>query len=202
MTNYGRQINIVWKDIGIELKVTPLIGAPSKPETRDGKITRDGLIQLDIKQTVDNVVGRTNIETIGLMPIIGSRRAESTVQVVDGEVIALAGLQEAKPENSMRSTPVLSKLPLLKKLFTKRTLKSTKRDLVFFIRPTIIHENDRVILEEEVQKLEVSDDLKKIIETRDLISDDEKRKFRENSIKENRRLGNGPDQPSDLPSSN
>ncbi len=73
---------------------------------------------------------------------------------------------------------------------------------MFFIRPTIIHENDRVILEEEVQKLEVSDDLKKIIETRDLISDDEKRKFRENSIKENRRLGNGPDQPSDLPSSN
>jgi general secretion pathway protein D len=72
---------VQYRDIGIELTVTPLIGA-------------DGSIQMQIEQIVDNLGGTVLIDG-NEQPIITTRRASSFLTVSDGEIIVLAGFQEA-----------------------------------------------------------------------------------------------------------
>lgn len=65
-TNYPQTKNTVeWKDIGIILEVKPLIG-------------ENGVVQMEIKQTVESVV-RTQLINDVSQPIIGKREAESFV---------------------------------------------------------------------------------------------------------------------------
>lgn len=115
---------IQFKDIKLELKVTPLIGS-------------DGVVQLEIDQQVQSVVGREEIGDRS-QPIIGSRQATSYVSVRDGEMIVLGGLQSLDITESGARMAILGKIPLLGELFTSDSEDFTKTELLIFIRPTII----------------------------------------------------------------
>ncbi|MDP0501635.1 MAG: secretin N-terminal domain-containing protein [Verrucomicrobiota bacterium JB022] len=115
---------IQFKDINLELNVTPLIGD-------------DGVIQLEIEQTVDNVIGEVNIGEQN-QPIIGTRRANSFVSVENGGMVVLGGLQRNDTAETESSNPILGKIPLLNKLFNRTTKSNTRTELLIFIRPTIL----------------------------------------------------------------
>jgi len=158
-TGINYRSNIQYRDIGIQLKVKPLIGS-------------NGVIQMEIEQTVENVVGRIDVDTQNQnQPIIGKRSANSHVAVKDREVVVLAGLQESKPSETIRRTPILSSLPILQKLFTRRTVEDTKRDLIFFIRPEIVAGSASI--EDTIDRLNINDELKKAIRSGDLIPDED-----------------------------
>jgi len=107
--------------IGIELKVKPLIGS-------------DGSVQLEIEQTVDDVLGEITIDG-NPQPRIGNRQTMSFVSVRSGEIIVLGGLQRtSKSKNTNRLGPI----PILGDLFGSRTREDTRTDLVFFLRPTVL----------------------------------------------------------------
>lgn len=116
--------SVEFRDIGIKLTVTPLIGA-------------DGSVQMKIEQTVDNVTGTTKIDGND-QPIIGRREATSTITVSSGEVIVLGGLQENRRNDSNAYFPLLGKLPLLKKVFGGETTSYARTELIIFIRPTVL----------------------------------------------------------------
>jgi general secretion pathway protein D len=116
--------NIEFRDIGIQLTVTPLIGA-------------DGSVQMTIEQTVDNVAGNTEIDG-NEQPIIGRREATSTITVNSGEVIILGGLQENRRNESNSYFPVLGKLPVVKKVFGGDSTDYTRTELIIFVRPTML----------------------------------------------------------------
>ncbi|MFP6900577.1 MAG: secretin N-terminal domain-containing protein [Opitutales bacterium] len=161
-TNY--RSNIQYRDIGIQLKVKPLIGS-------------NGVIQMEIQQTVENVVGRIDVDQQNQnQPIIGKRSATSYVAVRDREVVVLAGLQESKPSKTIRRTPILGSIPILQHFFTRTIIEDTKRDLIFFIRPEIVGGSST--LEDTIQRLNINDDLKDAIRSGDIIpseaSQDEK----------------------------
>ena len=120
--------NIEFRDIGIQLTVTPLIGA-------------DGSVQMSIEQTVDNVAGSTNIDGND-QPIIGRREATSTITVNSGEVIILGGLQENRRNESNSYFPVLGKLPVVKKVFGGDSTDYTRTELIIFVRPTVLSKPD------------------------------------------------------------
>jgi len=116
-------------DIGIELTVKPLIA-----ET--------GVIQMEILQTVDNVVsiitGSDNPDLNG-QPIIGTREAESFVSVRDQEIIVLGGLQERQRSLTKNKLAILGSLPVLGEwLFTRREVEITTRELLIFIKPNVM----------------------------------------------------------------
>lgn len=113
--------NVTFKDIGIELNVKPLIGV-------------DGSVQLEIKQEVNDILG--NI-TIGgnEQPRIGRRSTESFVSVRSGEIIVLGGLQR---NSQSRNTSRLGPIPIIGDLLGSRSRQSTRTDLVFFLRPTVL----------------------------------------------------------------
>lgn len=118
-TGYRSTVNS--KDIGIELKVKPLIG-------------RDGSVQLEIEQEVNDVLGEVIIDG-NPQPRIGRRSTNSFVSVHSGDIIVLGGLQRS---TDSKSTSRLGPIPFLGDLFGKRSRSNTRTDLVFFLRPTVL----------------------------------------------------------------
>ena len=84
---------VEYRDIGIQLEVTPLIGS-------------DGSIQIEIEQSADQIAGSVEVND-NAQPIIGKREANSTITVQDGEIAVLAGLQQNKVDNSGSYFPLL-----------------------------------------------------------------------------------------------
>ena len=115
---------VEWKDIGIVLEVTPRIGD-------------NGMVQMEIKQTVETVVGSVIISD-NSQPIIGKRQAESYVSSRTGETIILGGLQQINDKNYDGKVWALSDIPLLGSLFDPSRVNKERTELIIFIRPTII----------------------------------------------------------------
>jgi general secretion pathway protein D len=150
------QTQVEYRDVGIKLTATPLIGA-------------DGSVQLQIEQTIDTVqtVDDTTSGDVNTKPIIGKREANSTITVNDGDVIILGGLQENKKDVSNTYFPLIGRLPLLKKVLSGETVNYTRTELIIFIRPTILktpHEANRMS-QEAIGRLKESEAVQEYLET-------------------------------------
>ena len=118
--------NVQFRDIGIELKVKPLIGA-------------NGIIQMEIDQKVESVVSTVTIDGND-QPIIGVRQATSFVSVADGGLIILGGLQELNESEARSRLSFFGSLPIIGGLFRAKTNEESRRELLMFIEPHIITE--------------------------------------------------------------
>jgi len=116
--------SVTYKDIGITLKVTPLIGD-------------DGHIQLTIDQIVDDNQGSVTIDG-NSQPIIGHREANSFVNVSDGQMVALGGLQNSQRTYDRQKLGFLFEIPIISNLLGARSLEHDRTELFFFIRPHIM----------------------------------------------------------------
>jgi len=159
-TGISSRSTVDFRDIGIELTVTPLIG-------------NNGIIQMEIDQQVDNVVrvitGTGNPDLDG-QPIIGTRQATSFLAVGDRDVIVLGGLKERSENYVKRRLAVLGYIPFLgDALFTRRTLEQQDRELVIFIKPFLI-ESPLAAREDAMQQLDRSlnqNDVRHFLDTGD-----------------------------------
>jgi len=124
-TGYSTSSTVTYKDIGISVKVTPLIGD-------------DGSIQLEIDQKVDDKVGSVTIDS-NTQPIIGHREATSFINVKDGQIIVLSGLQQTKHSTSRDKLGFLYEIPLISHLLGGRTHEEDRTELLLFVRPHIIN---------------------------------------------------------------
>jgi general secretion pathway protein D len=115
---------VTYKDIGIDVKVTPLIGD-------------DGSIQLEIDQKVDDVVGNVTVDN-NQQPIIGHRQATSFINVNDGQMIVLGGLQQTKHSTNRNKLGLLYEIPIISQLLGGRTHEENRTELLLFVRPHII----------------------------------------------------------------
>jgi general secretion pathway protein D len=122
--NNNSRSSVEYRDIGIQLKVTPLIGA-------------DGTVQMVIEQTIENVVRDIQIDG-NAQPVIGKREATSTVSVQDGQIIILGGLQQNSIANSESYFPIIGKLPVLRNIFGGHSNKYDKTEIIIFIRPKVL----------------------------------------------------------------
>ncbi len=117
----GFSSNVTYKDIGIDLKVKPLIGT-------------DGSVQLEITQEVSDILGNVNIGGND-QPTVGRRSTESFVSAKSGDIIVLGGMQRT---SKSRSTSRLGPIPIIGDLFGTRSRKETRTDLIFFLRPIVL----------------------------------------------------------------
>lgn len=116
--------SVSYQNIGIELKVLPRIG-------------ENGAVQVEISQKVETIIDYTTID-LNQQPIIGSREAESFISVQSGETIVLAGLQQVDVNDKDGKVWLLGDLPLIGSLFSPSSSEITRRELIIFIRPTVI----------------------------------------------------------------
>lgn len=123
-SGFSTNSQVTYKDIGIDVKVTPLIGD-------------DGSIQLKIDQKVDDVVGNVTVDNND-QPIIGHRQATTFINVSDGNMVVLGGLQQTKTENSRTKLGFFYEIPVLSNLLGSRSNKVTRTELLLFVRPHVI----------------------------------------------------------------
>ena len=123
-TGFSTNSTVSYKDIGITLKVTPLIGD-------------DGSIQLTIDQVVDNNQGSVTIDG-NAQPIIGHREATATVNVMDGQMVILGGLQSTSHALDRSKIGFFYEIPVVSNLLGARNNDLERSELLLFIRPHVI----------------------------------------------------------------
>ena len=110
------------KEVGTKLKVTP-------------QINEGDAVQLLIEQEVSSVSGATAVDIA-----INKREIKTTVIVDDGGTIVLGGLIDEDVQESVSKVPLLGDIPVLGHLFKSSTTSKRKRNLMVFIRPTIVRD--------------------------------------------------------------
>jgi len=125
---FSSSSTVTYKDIGITLKVTPLIGD-------------DGSIQLTIDQIVDNNEGNVTIDN-NSQPIIGHREATAFINVQDGQMAVLGGLQSSGLTTDKQKLGLLYEIPILSNLLGYRVNDLERTELLLFIRPHVLRPDE------------------------------------------------------------
>jgi general secretion pathway protein D len=126
--SFATSSSVTYKDIGITLTVTPLIGD-------------DGSIQLKIDQVVDDDQGSVTIDG-NSQPIIGHREANSFINIQDGQMEVLGGLQSSGRTSDKQKLGLLYQIPILSNIFGYRTTELDRTELLLFIRPHILRPDE------------------------------------------------------------
>ncbi|XBQ16688.1 MAG: type II secretion system secretin GspD [Oceanicaulis sp.] len=113
------------QDVGVELEVRP-------------QINEGDVIRLAIRQEVSSIAGPVSADFQEL--ITNTREITTTVLADDGEIIVLGGLIERDEQLLDDSVPGLSRIPVAGRLFRNEARSEVRRNLMVFIRPTIVRD--------------------------------------------------------------
>jgi type II secretory pathway component GspD/PulD (secretin) len=80
----------------------------------------------------------TIVNFVNNYPIIGTRKAQSTLRVRDGETIVIAGLFQDLDANTLSKVPFLADIPIVGELFKNRMSSHTRDEVVFLITPHLV----------------------------------------------------------------
>jgi general secretion pathway protein D len=79
--------------------------------------------------------------TTGAVDLVTNRRLITTsVLVKDGTMLVLGGLTSDEVKESVSKVPALGDIPVLGNLFRYRSASKTRRNLIVFLKPTILHD--------------------------------------------------------------
>ncbi len=114
------------QEVGIKLEVTPQINEGSS-------------VVLKIKIEVSGVAG---VPMSGIDIITNKRAIETTALVDNNQIIVLGGLVDEDTQDSISKVPFLGSVPILGKLFQSSSSTTVKKNLMVFLRPTIITDSN------------------------------------------------------------
>jgi Type II secretory pathway, component PulD len=123
-SGFAQSSQVTYKDIAIDLKVTPLIG-------------EDGNIQLKIAQKVDDILDEVVIDG-NSQPVIGRREATSFVNVYDKQMVVLGGLQRQRNSRNRSKLGFFFEIPIISHLLGGRETRAERTELLLFIRPIVM----------------------------------------------------------------
>ncbi len=115
------------QSVGTKLKITPQVS--------DG-----GSVVLKISQEASSLDTSATVSAVDL--VTNKRTIMTSVMVDDGGMIVLGGLLDNNLSESNARIPILGSIPLIGNLFKSRTSSKNKRNLMVFIHPTIIHDQN------------------------------------------------------------
>ena len=113
------------QNVGTTLKVTP-------------HVNRGDKVALDISQEISSISQRAGAVDL----ITNERKIETRVTVADGETVVLGGLIRDNVIQSETRVPLLGSVPGVGRLFRSTSSSIQKTNLLVFIRPTILRDDD------------------------------------------------------------
>jgi pilus assembly protein CpaC len=119
-------VTIVFKEFGIRLRFTPTI-------------TEGGSIRLHVAPEVSSLDFANGLTMNGFqIPTILSRRAETDVELRDGQHLAIAGLIDNSMLNNVTKIPILGSLPVLGMFFRSSSARQNRSELLVIVTPRLI----------------------------------------------------------------
>ena len=126
MGNGATAISIVFKEYGIRLHFTPTV-------------LGGDLINLKVKPEVSSLDFTNSIVLDGFrLPALSTRRADTEVELQDGQTFAIAGLMNNSLNQTVQKIPGIGDIPVLGLLFKSRAYQKNDTELVVMVTPTIV----------------------------------------------------------------
>ncbi|MEN6547427.1 MAG: hypothetical protein ABFE07_15445 [Armatimonadia bacterium] len=104
------------------------------------RINADDSVTVYLEPTLEDTVGEVTGPNGESIPIVTSQYVSTQVRVGDGETIVLGGLIRKDESINLRETPLLSKLPILGRLFQSRSTSKRNSELLVFVTPRIVRD--------------------------------------------------------------
>ncbi|MEM9481614.1 MAG: hypothetical protein AAGA58_18340 [Verrucomicrobiota bacterium] len=101
------------------------------------KIMDEGRIMLTVVIEISSIIGSEIIDG-NPYPVTSSRVFTAPMEVETGYTLAIGGLDEASDSTEGAGLPLVSKAPVLKRLFGTRTQSFSSKNLMIFITPTVL----------------------------------------------------------------
>ena len=131
----GLQAAIEYKDVAIELKVTP-------------RINPDGFVTMEIAQKHNDLVENGAVDIGGIKaPTITKRETKSFVTVKDQSTIVLGGMIQDHNDLTETKVPFLGDIPFLGQAFKSKHVKKVRSELIVFIRPMVLRSTAQAFAE-------------------------------------------------------
>ena len=119
------QVSIQYKEFGVRLNFTPRISGE--------------LIRLKVKPEVSSIDNTNGIILSGFrVPALKTRRAETDVELRDGQSFAIAGLMDNQTVEDHQMIPLLGNIPVIGNLFKSKSDTSAKTELLVLITPHLV----------------------------------------------------------------
>jgi len=115
-------------DVGVNIDITP-------------KVLADGAVTLKLAIEVSAVDSTTTIGGIA-EPVIGQRKIEHEIQLKEGEANLLGGILEELTSKTVSGYPGLSKVPVVKYLFSSHDTENRQNEIVFALVPHIVRDHE------------------------------------------------------------
>lgn len=120
----GDVVTFEYRDVNIELKVTPHVG-------------EDGSITLLVKPEVEEIIGEVRAGD-NSAPITSKRRVETIVNLSDNETMVIGGLIRENVIETLEKVWLLGDIPLIGNFFRNKEETKHQTDLLIFITPRVV----------------------------------------------------------------
>jgi pilus assembly protein CpaC len=128
VSGLGGQVSIQYKDFGVQLRFTPTI-------------LDEDTIRLNVApevSTIDETLGTTLVPGGIPTPGINTRKVNTTVEMREGETLALAGLLEVAIDAQTTRIPGLGDLPYLGPFFSNTSQQRVEKELLVLVTPYFV----------------------------------------------------------------
>jgi pilus assembly protein CpaC len=118
-------VTIQFREFGIRLRFTPVI-------------TENKTIKMELHQEVSTIDVANGVVLNGfVIPALATRRAETNVELGEGQSFVVAGLVDNRDTETFSKIPVLSSLPIFGALFKSKQDQKTRSELIMLVTPEI-----------------------------------------------------------------
>lgn len=136
-----RSVSISFKDFGIQLKVLPVVLAGDRINARlDVSVS-------EISNATSVLINPSQTNSTFIVPSLTRRSATGTVELADGQTIALAGLFSDNLRSLVTKFPGLGSMPVLGALFRSQDYRQGNTELVILVTPRLARPVDSKRLE-------------------------------------------------------
>jgi general secretion pathway protein D len=127
-------INGTYQNVGIQLDVTPFIGANNLVQM----ILQPQITSIDTSTPGQVIQGGSIISSAVFAPNLNKRSANTVVVTPDGVPVVIGGLISNQKASNESKIPLLGDIPLLGQLFKFTAKSSQKGELLIFLTPHIV----------------------------------------------------------------
>jgi pilus assembly protein CpaC len=118
-------VTIQFREFGIRLVFTP-------------QMTANNTIKLALRQEVSTLDFANGVTLQGfLIPALSTRRAETNVELGEGQTFVVAGLMDNRETDALSKLPVISSIPILGNLFKSKIENKNRTELVMLVTPEV-----------------------------------------------------------------
>ncbi len=119
-------VTIQFRPYGVQLDFTPYVHP-------------DGSIRLRVNPEVSALDYANAVKISGYtIPAISTRKADTEIELKDGQSFAISGLLDNRITDSLGKVPGIGDIPILGQLFRSKNLNHSVTELIVIVTPTVV----------------------------------------------------------------